>query len=154
MNKRALQWLYGELPILISNGIITQTTADRLREYYGELNNTNKKSSGVILCSIAGTLLVGLGIVLLLAHNWVQLSRSLRVCLSLLPLVIGQATAFRALLKHSTSYILKESTATFVSLMVGTAIALVSQIYHIHGHIDVFILSWMLLIAPLTYLME
>jgi len=154
MNKQALQWLYEELPSLVNKDILSQTTADKLHEYYGELKNTDKKSFAVILCSILGALLIASGIILLFAHNWEQLSRPIRAGVALLPLIIGQILAFWVLLKHATSHALKESIATFISLMVGAAIALISQTYNISGDMADFILVWMLLILPLAYLME
>jgi len=154
MDNKALQWLYQELPGLINKGVLSQTTADKLHEYYGELKSTDKKSFTIIFCSVLGASLIGLGIILLFAHNWEQLSRPMRVCVSLSPLIIGQILAFWVLLKHPTSHALKESVAIFVSLMVGAAIALVSQTYNISGEMIDFILSWMLLIVPLVYLME
>jgi len=49
---------------------------------------------------------------------------------------------------------LKEGTATFLSLMVGASIALISQTYNIPGDTGTFILTWMLLIIPVTYIMQ
>lgn len=154
MNKKAVQWLYQELPDLVSKGVLPQTAADKLREHYGELKSADKKWFIVILCSVLGALLIGLGVILLFGHNWEQLSRPVRAFLSLLPLVIGQALALWVLLKRPLSFALKESTATFLSLMVGSSIALISQTYNIPGDTAGFILSWMLLIVPLVYLMD
>lgn len=154
MNKKAVQWLYQEFPDLVSKGVLSQTTADKLREHYGEIKSAEKKWFVIVLCSVLGASLIGLGIILLFAHNWEEFSRPVRAVLSLLPLVIGQALAFWVLLKRSTSHAFKESSATFLSLMVGASIALISQTYNIPGDTTDFILSWMLLIVPLVYLLE
>ncbi len=154
MNKRAVQWLYQELPNLVNKGVLPQETANKLREHYGELRTADKKWFVIILCSVMGALLIGLGIILLFGHNWEELSRPVRAVLSLLPLALGQALALWVLLKRPASDALKESTATFLSLMVGAAIALISQTYNIPGDAADFILSWMLLIVPLVYLMK
>ena len=154
MNKKVVQWLYQELPDLVSKGIITQAAADNLRGHYGEVKTADKKWFVIILCSVLGALLIGLGIILLFGHNWEELSRPMRTVLSLLPLMIGQALAFWVVLKRPESQALKEGTATFLSLMVGASIALISQTYNIPNDTPVFILTWMLLIVPLTYFME
>ncbi len=154
MNKKALQWLYQELPDLVSKGVLPQEAADRLRNHYGEIKNVNKKWFLIILCAVLGALLIGLGIISLIGHNWEELSRPVRAILSLLPLVLGQALALWVLLKRPASHAFKEGTATFLSLMVGASIALISQTYNIPGDTADFILSWMLLIVPLVYLME
>lgn len=154
MNKKAVQWLYRELPDLVSRGVITEATANNLRGHYGEVKTADKKWFVIILCSVLGALLIGLGIILLFGHNWEELSRPVRTVLSLLPLMIAQVLAFWAVLKRPASQALKEGTATFLSLMVGSSIALISQTYNIPNDTPAFILTWMLLIVPLAYFME
>lgn len=154
MNKKLVEWLYQELPDLVKKGILTQEAVNSLKTYYGEIKTTDKRWFMLILCGLVGTILVGLGIILLLAHNWEQFSRSTRTVLSLLPLLISQGLAFWVLLKRPASMIFKECSATFLSLMVGASIALVCQTYNIPGDTASFTLVWMLLIAPLVYLMQ
>jgi len=154
MNKKAVQWLYKELPDLVSKGVLAQPAADRLREHYGDIKSVDKKWFVIILCSVLGALLIGLGIILLFGHNWEELSRPVRAVLSLLPLMVGQALAMWVVFKRPESQALKEGTATFLSLMVGASIALISQTYNIPGDTPTFILTWMLLIVPLAYLMD
>ena len=154
MNKTAVKWLYQELPGLISRGIVPQETADKIRLYYGEVKSTGKIAVTMIILGTIGAFLIGLGVILLFAHNWEQLSRPVRAALSLAPLAMGQALALWVLLKRPQSDAFKEGTATFLSLMVGSSIALISQTYNIPGSMGTFILTWMLLIAPLIYLMQ
>lgn len=154
MSKAAVKWLYRELPELIAKGILTQEIADRLHQYYGEVKTVTKTAVTLIILGTVGALLIGLGIVLLLAHNWEQLSRFTRMILSLVPLIIGQGLALWVLWKRPQSNAFKEGAATFLMLMVGASIALVSQTYNIPGDTGAFILTWMFLIIPLAYLMQ
>ncbi len=154
MNKKAVQWLYQELPDLVSKGVLPQEAADKLRGHYGEIKNANKKWFFIVLFGVLGALLIGLGIISLFAHNWEELSRPVRAVLSLLPLMLGQALALWVLVKRPASAAFKEGSATFLSLMVGASIALISQTYNVPGDTAEFILTWMLLIVPLVYLME
>ena len=39
-DKKGLSWLYGELPGLVSEGILTEEGAGRIRERYGEVPRT------------------------------------------------------------------------------------------------------------------
>lgn len=153
MNKKALQWLYQQLPELVSKDILTKDAAEKLRQYYGEVKSAQKWFI-LIICGVLGSLLIGLGIILLLAHNWEQFSRFTRAILSFAPLVIGQMLAIWVLRKRPESDAFKEGTATFLALMVGASIALISQTYNVPGDTADFIFSWMLLIAPLVYLMQ
>jgi uncharacterized membrane protein len=154
MSQKSIKWLCQELPELVAKGILTQEAADRLRQYYSEIKSASKRSVALIICGVVGALLIGLGIILLLAHNWEQFSRLTRAILSFTPLVIGQALALWVLWKRPESNTFKEGTATFLSLMVGASIALISQTYNIPGDTATFILTWMLLITPLVYLMQ
>lgn len=154
MNKKAIKWLYQELPELVAKGILTQEVAGKIRECYGEVKRTSRTSVVLIMCGTIGALLIGLGIILLLAHNWEQFSRFTRVILSLAPLAIGQGLAFWVLWKRPQSVAFKEGTATFLTLMVGASIALISQTYNISGDTGTFILTWMFLMVPLVYIMQ
>ena len=154
MNKMPIKWLYQELPVLEAKGILTQETTEKIRQYYGEVKSVSRAGLALIICATIGAFLIGLGIILLFAHNWEQFSRLTRAILSIAPLVIGQALVLWVLLKRPESGAFKESTATFLSLMVGASIALISQTYNIPGDAGTFILTWMFLILPLVYLMQ
>lgn len=154
MNKAAIRWLYKELPDLVTKGVLTQENSDKLQGYYGEVKSISRATIMLIILGAIGALLIGMGIILLLGHNWEQLSRFTRAILSLAPLVAGQGLALWVLLKRPQSSWLKESVATFLSLMVGASIALISQTYNIPGDAGTFILTWMLLIAPIIYFMQ
>ncbi|MFA6379457.1 MAG: DUF2157 domain-containing protein [Candidatus Omnitrophota bacterium] len=154
MNKKGVQWLYQELPELVNKGVLAQSAADKLHEHYGDSKGLDKKWFIIILCGVLGAILIGLGIILLFAHNWEKLSRGTRTVLSLLPLIIAQALAAWVMFKRPKSHAFREGAATFLSLMVGSSIALISQTYNIPGDTPVFIMTWMLLIVPLVYLMK
>jgi len=154
MNKASIRWLYQELPDLIAKGILTKEAADKIQQHYGEVKNVTKTTATLIILGILGSLLIGLGIILLLAHNWDQFSRFTRAVLSFMPLVLGQCIALWVLKNRPQSGAFKEGSATFLSLMVGASISLISQTYNIFADAGTFILTWMFLIIPITYLMQ
>ena len=154
MSKASIRWLYQELPDLISKEILSKESADKLHQYYGDVKSVAKTTAMLIILGTLGSLLIGLGIILLLAHNWEQFSRFTRTILSLVPLVAGQGLAIWVLEKKSQSGAFKESAATFLSLMVGASICLIGQTYNIPADASTFILTWMFLIIPITYLMQ
>lgn len=154
MSKKAIRWLYDELPELVAKGILTQECEGKIRKYYSEEKSAYRIPVILIICGVVGALLIGLGIISLFAHNWDEFSRFTRAILSFVPLVIGQGLALWALCKRPLSSGFKEGTATFLSLMVGASISLISQTYNIPGDTGTFILTWMFLIVPLVYLMQ
>jgi len=142
-----------DLPELLQAGVITQDTADRIQAYYD-----NKPSGSTnrlfVIFGVLGAILVGLGVILIVAHNWDELARSTQTLLAFLPLLIGQVFCGFTLLKKPESVAWREGTAAFLFFAVGASISLVSQIYHIPGDLSSFIFVWMLLCLPLVYVMK
>lgn len=151
--KKHLHWLYRELPALVNAGVLTAETADKLRAYYGEIKEGSKSRIALITFGVLGALLVGAGIILLLAHNWNELSRATRTVLSFAPLLIGQLLAGWTLVRKSESVPWREGTAIFLMLAIGASISLIAQTYHISDDPGKFLLTWMLLALPLVYLL-
>ena len=154
MNKKSIDWLYKELPGLVGKGVISGDSADKIRKHYGDVFPKGGKSTAFIVCSILGSLLIGLGIILILAHNWKDMSRSTRTVLSFLPLVTSQLIAAWVLAKRNTSIAWREGIAVFLMLSIGSSIAMISQTYHIPGDLGNFLFIWMLLSIPIVYALD
>lgn len=140
--------------MLMNDGVLSAEAAEKLRAYYGEIKESSKKRIALIAFSALGASLVGLGIILLFAHNWDELSRGVRTVLSIAPMVMGQALAGWTLMKKRESVAWREGSAIFLSLAIGSSISLVAQTYHISGDAGRFFLTWMLLTVPLVYLLD
>lgn len=147
-------WLFLELPKLVAAGVLNAPTAERIRAHYGAQEPVRKAPLALIICATLGSLLVGMGIILLFAHNWHELSRPVRTALSFAPLLLGQALAGWAIARRPDSRAWQEGSAAFLLVAVGASIALVGQTYHISGDLPRFVLTWMLLGLPLVYLMR
>ncbi len=142
-----------ELQELLNANVITAETAKRIRDYFHqkEEGNQNKLPS---VFGILGAILVGLGIILVFAHNWDSLSRLTKVILSFLPLLIGQVFCGYSLLKKHTSTAWRETASVFLFFAIGASISLIAQVYNIPGDLDSFIITWMLLSLPLVYVLQ
>lgn len=142
-----------DIPELIEAGIITPETAQKIADYY-----QHKKSSSTnrlfIAFGILGSILVSLGIVLIIAHNWDELSRTTKTIFAFLPLVLTQFLCAFVLLKKSNNKAWVESATTLLFFSIGACIALIGQIYHIPGNLSSFLFIWMLLGLPLIYVMR
>ncbi len=154
MNKKAIQWLYDELPSLVSQGILSPESEQRLRDHYGPAEPVRPARLAIVIFGVLGALLIGAGIILMLAHNWEDLSRPVRATLSFLPLVVSQGFAAWTLARRSESVAWREGTGAMVFLMIGASISLVAQTYNISGDLPRFILTWSLLGLPLVYLLR
>ena len=154
MNKKYVSWLYNELPRLVEQGVLTEAIAEQVRRHYGPVEKKSRLTLLLTIFSCLGAALIGLGIILLLAHNWEDLSRSVRTVLSLLPLIVAQVLAGWVLFKRMDSTAWREGSAVFLMLGIGIAISLISQTYHLSGSVSRFLLSWMLLTVPVIYLLD
>ena len=131
-----------------------EETAKRLRDHYGPAEAGGGKKWALLILGILGAALIGAGVILLVAHNWDDLSRSTRVALAFAPLLTAIALADWVLLQRHNSAPWCEGTATYWALTIGSTISLIAQIYHIHGDTARFFLTWILLGLPIVYLLR
>lgn len=107
----------------------------------------------VLRALFGGALLVG-GLLLVLAHSWADLGRSVRVGLSFLPLLATLGLGFWILAKDLRSIALREGVALANSLSVALALSLISEVYNISGNFADFALWWALCSLPVALLLE
>lgn len=151
MTQKNIKWISRELPLLAEKGIISNQQSKAILEYFAQ-KNTKKPNIAIIAFSIIGSILLSAGIILILAHNWSNLLRPIRVLISFLPLIISQVVGFWVIIKKRNSIAWTEGIAAFGFLSIGATLSLVSQTYHIQGDFRSFIFNWMLLGFPLVYL--
>ncbi len=151
---RFIRQLYKQLPDLVKGDVISTETADKIRQHYGPIDKQKTAQTIVVVFSVAGAACIGFGIILLFAYNWDMLSRSVKTVLSFLPMVLSWIAIAAYLYRKKDSLAQREGFATFNLLAVGSSIALISQVYHINGAIEEFILTWMLLTVPLVYILK
>lgn len=141
------------LPELVERGLLTPEQAERIRVQYAP-SEAQRVDRGTVLFSLLGGLLVGAGIVLLVAHNWDRLPRMGRTVLAFVPLLAGQALCGFALLKRADRSGWREGTALALSFAVAAALSLVAQIHHLASDLSTFFLTWAVLILGVVYLMR
>lgn len=136
---------------LVKANIITTETADKILAFYSAKNSSSNNRLFTAFAML-GAILVGLGIILIIAHNWDEFSRSSKTLFAFLPILIGQIFCSYTLLKNQNNTAWSESSCAFLFFAVGASISLVSQIYNIPGDVGSFMLTWMLLCLPLVYI--
>ena len=148
-----------DIPELLKAGVITKEIAHKIKEHYKKSTVESKPPPVsnyklLVVFGILGAILVGLGVILIIAHNWDELSRATKTFLAFLPLILGQGLCLFTLLKKANSMAWVESCSTFLFLAVGACISMISQIYNISGDGSSFILTWVLLCLPICYIMK
>ena len=145
--------ILNELPELLKANVISEETSERIKEYY-QNSRTDNPNKLFLIFGILGAILSGLGIILILAHNWDALSNTTKSILSFIPLIIGQLFCGYSILKKSDNPIWSESSSVFLFFGIAASISLIAQIYHIPGDLNSFLFTWMLLGLPLVYLLR
>ena len=142
-----------DLNDLVDNEIISDEIAEKIRSYY-QNESPQQKQKLFIIFSIIGATLIALGILLLIAHNWDNLSRTFKTILAFLPILIGQFACAYSYFKKARNPIWTEGSAIFLSISLGASMALISQIYNIPGSLSTYVFYWSILSIPIIYLMQ
>jgi uncharacterized membrane protein len=143
--------LRNNLQELVEANIISADTAQRITDYYESKKDTSTNKFNLVL-GILGAILVGSGVILLIAHNWDNLNKFTKTLFAFLPLAITQAVCLYTILRKKDNKVWQESSAVLLFFTVPAAISVISQIYHINGSLSGFLLTWICLTIPLIYL--
>lgn len=145
--------LQNDLDELLQAGIISSDTAAEITRYYqSKKENTGSRFNSLL--GILGALLVSAGIVLVVAHNWDDLGPGMRTFFAFLPMVIGQGLCAYTLLKRKDSRLWRECSSVVLFFAMMAAISLISQIYQISGSLEGLLFTWLLVTAPIVYVMN
>lgn len=149
MNDRHVRWLKGEIALWRQEGAVDEATAERLLARYAAL--PAGVSLGRVILGSLGALLVGLGVIALLAANWEDFSRGLRTVIAFAPLTACVAVFAAGRRRGWQSRAFLEPLGLLWGLAVGAGIALIAQTYNMPGETETFLFTWMALLVPVLY---
>lgn len=127
----------------------------RLNQKIQDYLDYSTRSSGklfLVLTAVIGALFVSAGVFAIISHNWDDLNQHVQGALSLVPSLVGLYIYYLAVFKHSHSVSWIEASSLFLMLMIGSSIALISQVYQMDGDFDKFVTVWLILTLPLFYI--
>lgn len=146
------RWLAEQLPAWEREGIVTADGARLLRERYVA---ESRVGLAQVIVGAVGALLIGTGLIAVLAYNWDEFPRSVRLVLALGPLAAAQAASWWVLGRGETARPwMREAAGLVQTLAVGAALALVSQIYNLPGEWTDLVFWWCMLALPLAWVMQ
>ena len=146
------RWLAEQLPAWEREGIVTAEGARTLRKRYAA-----EPQGGLaqMVVGAVGALLIGTGLIAVLAYNWDDFPRWVRLVLALGPLAVTQAVSWWVLQKDEAAKPWqREAAALAQTLAVGAAMALVSQIYNLPGKWTDLIFWWCVVSVPLAWVLR
>ena len=144
-----------ELDELTAAEVISPEVAERIRHYAEQRTQNNSSHRLLTVFGALGAILIALGVIVLLAHNWDELPRWIKTLISFLPLLVGQAACGYLLFKKGLTSWWGEAAAAFTALSIGATIAMVHQVYNLpDSSFASFLTLWLLLALPTLYLMR
>ncbi len=138
---------------LLQSEVITEETAVRIRRYY-EDHSGSASHRLIVIFGVLGALLSGMGVILIMAYNWVELTTVTKSIIAFFPLLIAQIAGLYTLLRRRDEQVWREGSGVAIVLGMGACLFLISQIFHYPGSIASLLLTWMLLILPVAYILN
>lgn len=159
-----IRWLLAEIDRWQEQGLIAPEQAARLRNRYAPVlpgaapaataSPTSTTPShvaarepvpwGLLVFSVAGAIVIGLGVILLFAYNWPAIPKAGKLTLVFGAIVAAHVAAAPLVRKDGWQSHLGEALAALGTMFYGAGIWLVAQIYHIDEHYPNGFLFWAL----------
>lgn len=150
-DRKFILHLLGELPELERRGLLDAETGKRLECFYRKQLDAGTERKW-LLWSIAfiGGLMISGGIILLTAHNWDMLPKCWKIAISFAPFVLSGGFGILTLARR-LGRTAENTAAMLISASIAGVMALISQIYHIHGSMFDYLTLVLGLSLPLVY---
>jgi len=148
------EWLIKQLEQWQSEGVVSEDSAANLRRWAEDQlkgDPGGSKAAQVIVGGL-GALMVGAGVLAIIAHNWDMIPRGARLMGAFALMALAQGFLAWVLKKGgAASSWVKEVAAVLVVLTVGGCLAMVSQIYQLGGHWTTLLLVWVVIVSPVLW---
>lgn len=140
------------LPEWVDQGIITSGQKAQIEQW---LDERQGRLPGMIFwISLLAGVLVALGIMLIVAHNWDNFPHTVRLALSLIPALAGTGLMLFAALRRFENLIWMELGSLLQLIGLGASIALISQVYHVNGSMESYLYAWLMVFTPTQILLS
>lgn len=148
-----IKWLGVQADTWVKMGFISNEQNNMIIDFYKDNNYPKKQDLLPMILAIIGSILVGLGTILLIGKNWEMLSRETRLVISVFPFLIGFSFAFWFVTKNPNKFYL-ESSGIFISISIIAGLGLVGQTYHVVSPAQSLYLASALISIPFIYLIQ
>ncbi|MDD5194649.1 MAG: DUF2157 domain-containing protein [Candidatus Omnitrophica bacterium] len=148
------RWLDSQLNAWRKADILNASEEERIRTFYDWPQTAQAKSSPlpfIVVLQAIGVLLIGAGIISLIAFNWIKLENLAKFGIILCGLVLIYCTAFLVLRRKSNLQKTGVSLILLGNLLYGGGIWLLAQMYHIHCTFSEGVFLWALGVIPFAY---
>lgn len=145
-----------DLDKMLHEGAISTETAEKIKAYYHHREGVNQPPNHRLLFSfgVLGAILVGLGVILILADNWEYLSRAVQTIVAFLPVTIGILLCLFVVFRRTDSAVWREGSAVFLFFAIAACMSMLTGTYELKWESYNYLLTWLLLGLPLIYAMR
>jgi uncharacterized membrane protein len=138
--KKNIKWLLAEIDLWLKEGLIAAEQAEIIKRRY-PAPEPGSAWGRMIFISI-GSVLFGLGVILLFAYNWERMHKFAKLSVIILALLAAHGTGFRLRWTAGRYRTAGEGLHLAGTMFFGAGIWLVAQIYHIDEHYPTAFLIW------------
>ncbi|MGB5824402.1 MAG: DUF2157 domain-containing protein [Proteocatella sp.] len=149
--NKYLKWLDSQMDIWLDKKLISETQRLEIRDLY--IEEGRKIEILPLIIAVIGSALVGLGIILLLAKNWSNFSRPLKLLISIIPFLTGSICGF-FILFFEKEKAMREAVGIFIPISVIAGLGLIGQTYHSVMPAESLYLASALISLPFVYLLN
>ena len=146
-----IRWLGNQLSRWVSENIIDETTADKIRRLYPP-SKTSRPWAMIVFSGI-GACVIGLGVILLFAYNWADMHKFTKLAIIFGSIIISHSVGIITFLRSERFKALGEALTIVGTMLFGSGIWLIAQIYHIEEHYPNAFLFWGIGAALLAWAM-
>ncbi|MHC4194768.1 MAG: DUF2157 domain-containing protein [Planctomycetota bacterium] len=146
-----IQWLGNQLSRWTNENLIDENTADKIRQLYPQ-SRTSRPWAMIVFSGI-GACVIGLGIILLFAYNWADMSKFTKLAIIFGSIAISHSVGITTFLRSERFKALGEALTIIGTMLFGSGIWLIAQIYHIEEHFPNAFLFWGIGAALLAWTM-
>ncbi|OHB56784.1 MAG: hypothetical protein A2173_04225, partial [Planctomycetes bacterium RBG_13_44_8b] len=135
-----VKWLEEQLKRWVNSGIIQDNQVQSIRSLYPASQTT--RPWALIVFSGIGAVIIGLGVILLFAYNWEDMSKASKLATVFLSLIISHIIGISLFLKSERFEKVGEALTILGTMLFGAGIWLIAQIYHIEEHFPTAFFIW------------
>ncbi len=137
-----IQWLHSQLERWVREGIINTAVAGSIGRLYPQPRAKTSRPWALIVFSGIGAVIVGLGVILLFAYNWHEMSKFTKLLVVFGSLALAHLVGISLFIRSERFRGLGEAITVLGTMLFGAGIWLIAQIYHIEEHFPNAFLLW------------
>lgn len=154
IKREVRTWLRGEVAAWQQEGIIDSGQAEVILSRYPERSGEEEahKNGFINVLAITGSLLVGIGIILFFAANWQVIPKWVKVLSIFSGIILSYVLGYYLAFAKGSYPRVGRGLIFLGSVLYGSGIWLIAQIFHISSHYPGGVLLWLVGILPIAYI--